>query len=241
MRSAASSTASVRARSDIVLSRVGRIGPLIWYMPLNANIAFRELGIVLFLACVGLKAGEHFFATVITPNGLVWLGAALCITMLPLLVVGVVARRVFQINFMSLTGLIAGSMTDPPALAFAGQADHLPARHAAGTIADIGQRMRVGEVLRVRVLGGEEKVDAARAWFEGRSDVASVTSDLSGELEVGFRGNDTGAAALLAANEVWQLGWPSEELAELSSEIGSDIPFFFFTGPPHFPRRCRRE
>ncbi len=104
----------------IVLSRVGRIGSLIWYMPLNANIAFRELGIVLFLACVGLRAGEQFFATVITLNGLLWLGAALCITMLPLLAVGVVARRVFALNFMSLTGLIAGSMTDPPALAFAG-------------------------------------------------------------------------------------------------------------------------
>jgi len=104
----------------IVLSRVGRIGSLIWYMPLNANIAFRELGIVLFLACVGLRAGERFFSTVITPDGLVWLLAALCITTLPLIAVGYVARRFFNLNFMSLAGLIAGSMTDPPALAFAG-------------------------------------------------------------------------------------------------------------------------
>jgi ABC-2 type transport system ATP-binding protein len=70
---------------------------------------------------------------------------------------------------------------------------------AAGTIADIGQRLRIGEVLRVRVLGGETKVDEARAWFEARDDVASATTDLSGEIEIGFRGDETGAAALLAA------------------------------------------
>jgi ABC-2 type transport system ATP-binding protein len=68
----------------------------------------------------------------------------------------------------------------------------------AGTIAEIGQRMRVGEVLRVRVLGGEAEAEAARAWFEGRSDVASATRDGSGEIEIGFRGNEVGAAALLA-------------------------------------------
>jgi len=70
---------------------------------------------------------------------------------------------------------------------------------AAGTISDIGQRLRVGEVLRIRVLGDEAQVEAARAWFEGRSDVASASRDGSGEIEIGFRGDDTGAAALLAA------------------------------------------
>jgi ABC-2 type transport system ATP-binding protein len=70
---------------------------------------------------------------------------------------------------------------------------------ASGTIADIGQRLRVGEVLRVRVLGDESQVETARAWFEGRSDVASASRDGSGEIEIGFRGNETGAAALLAA------------------------------------------
>ena len=68
----------------------------------------------------------------------------------------------------------------------------------AGTIAEIGQRMRVGEVLRVRVLGGEEEAEAARAWFEGRPNVASAMRDGSGEIEIGFRGNEAGAAALLA-------------------------------------------
>ena len=70
---------------------------------------------------------------------------------------------------------------------------------AAGTISDIGQRLRVGEVLRIRVLGDEAQVEAARAWFEGRSDVASANRDGSGEIEIGFRGDETGAAALLAA------------------------------------------
>ena len=70
---------------------------------------------------------------------------------------------------------------------------------AAGTIAEIGQRLRIGEVLRVRVLGGEEAAERARAWFEGHSDVASATIDQSGEIEIGFRGDESGAAALLAA------------------------------------------
>jgi len=70
---------------------------------------------------------------------------------------------------------------------------------AAGTIAEIGQRLRIGEVLRVRVLGGEDAAAAARAWFEARPDVASATIDASGEIEIGYRGDEAGAAALLAA------------------------------------------
>jgi ABC-2 type transport system ATP-binding protein len=69
---------------------------------------------------------------------------------------------------------------------------------AAGTISEIGQRLRVGEVLRVRVLGGEAEAEAARAWFEERPDVASATRDGAGEIEIGFRGDEAGAAALLA-------------------------------------------
>jgi ABC-type multidrug transport system ATPase subunit len=70
---------------------------------------------------------------------------------------------------------------------------------AAGTIADIGQRLRIGEVLRVRVLGDAEAVEAARTWFEGRPEVASAGLESAGEIEIGFRGDETGAAALLAA------------------------------------------
>lgn len=103
----------------IILSRIGRIGPMVWYMPANANLAFRELGIVLFLACVGLKAGEEFFSTVFTHEGLTWLLAGACITVLPILIVGLVARLLFKLNFTAISGMLAGSMTDPPALAFA--------------------------------------------------------------------------------------------------------------------------
>jgi putative transport protein len=103
----------------IILSRIGRIGPLVWYMPASANLAFRELGIVLFLACVGLKAGEKFFATVFTQQGLHWFVGGLAITVIPILIVGLVARMVFKLNFTVISGLLAGSMTDPPALAFA--------------------------------------------------------------------------------------------------------------------------
>jgi ABC-2 type transport system ATP-binding protein len=70
---------------------------------------------------------------------------------------------------------------------------------AAGTISEIGQRLRVGEVLRVRVLGGEDEAESARAWFEARPDVATANRDGSGEIEIGFRGDESGAAALLAA------------------------------------------
>ena len=103
----------------IILSRIGRIGPLVWHMPANANMAFRELGIVLFLACVGLKAGDKFFGTVFTPQGLHWLLAGFAITVIPILIIGLVARLVFKINFTVISGMLAGSMTDPPALAFA--------------------------------------------------------------------------------------------------------------------------
>ncbi len=103
----------------IVLSRIGRIGPLIYYMPLSANFMLREVGITLFLACVGLRAGDKFLATLMAGDGLYWIAAAGLITLLPLLVVGLAARWILQLNFTSLCGLLAGSMTDPPALAFA--------------------------------------------------------------------------------------------------------------------------
>lgn len=103
----------------IILSRIGRIGPLIYYMPLSANFMLREMGIVLFLSCVGLRAGDQFVATLVQGPGLYWMGCAALITLLPLLIVGLAARAFYKLNFMSLCGVLAGSMTDPPALAFA--------------------------------------------------------------------------------------------------------------------------
>jgi len=103
----------------LILGRIGRIGRQVWHMPTNTNLAFREFGIALFFASVGLGAGAKFFATVFSATGLNWLLAGVCVTILPLLLIGVFARAVLKLNFMDLSGLIAGSMTDPPALAFA--------------------------------------------------------------------------------------------------------------------------
>jgi putative transport protein len=103
----------------LLLGRIGHLGRLVWHMPLNANLAFREFGISLFLAAVGLAAGPRFFGTVFSTAGLTWLSVGLCVTVVPLLVVGLFARLVLRTNFTVLTGVLAGSVTDPPALAFA--------------------------------------------------------------------------------------------------------------------------
>jgi putative transport protein len=103
----------------LILGRVGRIGRQVWHMPANTNLAFREFGIALFFAAVGLGAGAKFFATVFSTTGFYWLLAGACVTILPIALIGALARAIWKVNFMDLSGLIAGSMTDPPALAFA--------------------------------------------------------------------------------------------------------------------------
>jgi putative transport protein len=103
----------------LILGRIGRIRRQVWHMPANTNLAFREFGIALFFAAVGLGAGAKFFATVFSSTGLNWLLAGVCVTVLPILLIGILARAVWKLNFMDLSGCIAGSMTDPPALAFA--------------------------------------------------------------------------------------------------------------------------
>jgi putative transport protein len=103
----------------ILLSHLGRLGPMVMHMPLNANRALRELGIILFLANVGLLSGEKFAATVFSTQGLQWVLLGILVTMLPLLVVGFIARKFHRVNFMTLCGMLSGGMTDPPALAFA--------------------------------------------------------------------------------------------------------------------------
>jgi len=102
----------------IIFSNLGRLGSIVFYMPPNANIAFRELGISLFLACVGLSSGKQFVDVLLHGDGLYWIVYAGIINLVPLLVVGIAARVVLQANYAALCGLLAGSMTDPPALAF---------------------------------------------------------------------------------------------------------------------------
>ncbi len=103
----------------LLLGRIGRIGRLVWHMPANTNLAFREFGIALFFAAVGLNAGAKFFETVFSTTGLAWLLAGIGVTVIPLVLAGIFARVVWKMNFIDLSGLLAGSMTDPPALAFA--------------------------------------------------------------------------------------------------------------------------
>ncbi|GAB3239288.1 putative transporter [Pseudaeromonas pectinilytica] len=103
----------------LILSRIGSIGPLYWFMPPSANLALRELGIVLFLAVVGLKAGGNFVETLVQGDGVLWMGFGVAITLIPLCLVAVLARWLAGMNYLTLCGLLAGSMTDPPALAFA--------------------------------------------------------------------------------------------------------------------------
>lgn len=103
----------------LILGRIGSIGKLYWFMPPSANLALRELGIVLFLAVVGLKSGGDFVATLTQGDGLSWIAYGIFITAIPLLTVGVLARMLAKMNYLTLCGMLAGSMTDPPALAFA--------------------------------------------------------------------------------------------------------------------------
>ncbi len=105
----------------ILLSRVANTGPLVWYLPANANHMLREIGITLFLAAVGLKSGEKFMEVLLAGDGLRWLLFGAVITALPLMAVGLLARAWKKLNYAELCGLLAGSMTDPPALAFAQQ------------------------------------------------------------------------------------------------------------------------
>lgn len=103
----------------LILARIGSIKKLYWFMPPSANLALREIGIVLFLAVVGWKAGGNFLNTLLSNDGLAWIGYGAIITFIPLIVTGLVARIYGKLNYLSLCGLLAGSMTDPPALAFA--------------------------------------------------------------------------------------------------------------------------
>jgi putative transport protein len=102
----------------ILLSKFGPKYKLVTYTTMSANLMLREIGIALFLACVGLGAGENFVETVVN-GGYVWVGYGAIITVVPLLIIGVIGRKACKLNYFTLMGLIAGSMTDPPALSFA--------------------------------------------------------------------------------------------------------------------------
>lgn len=106
---------------SILVGRFGYKVKLVTYTTMSANLMLREVGLALFLASVGIKAGGSFVHTVVEGDGLLYVGIGFLITMIPLLIMGIVARWRHKLNYYTLMGLIAGSNTDPPALAYANQ------------------------------------------------------------------------------------------------------------------------
>lgn len=106
---------------SILIGRFGHKVKLVTYTTMSANLMLREVGLVLFLASVGIKAGENFVQMVVEGDGMLYVGIGFLITVIPLLIIGMVARWRHKLNYYTLMGLIAGSNTDPPALAYANQ------------------------------------------------------------------------------------------------------------------------
>jgi len=103
----------------ILIARFGYKIRLITYTTQSANYMLREIGIALFLASVGIASGGQFVKTVVSSDGLLWIGCGFLITTIPLLIVGFIGRKFLKLNYFTLMGLLAGSTTDPPALAYA--------------------------------------------------------------------------------------------------------------------------
>ena len=103
----------------IIIGRYGYKIKLVTYTTTSANLMLREIGLVLFLASVGIKAGANFWNTVVDGDGLLYVGTGFLITVLPILIIGTVARKMFSFNYFTIMGMLAGACTDPPALGFA--------------------------------------------------------------------------------------------------------------------------
>ena len=103
----------------ILIGRYGYKIHLVTYTTTSANMMLREIGLVLFLASVGIKAGANFFETVVEGDGLLYVLTGFLITTIPILIVGPIARLKFKFNYFTIAGMIAGTYTDPPALAYA--------------------------------------------------------------------------------------------------------------------------
>lgn len=106
----------------VVAILFGYFGPkykLITYNTISANLMIREIGICIFLACVGLGCGKDFFSTIADANGLTWIGYGAVITLIPIIIGGLIGRFCFHLNFYTLLGVLAGANTNPPALHYA--------------------------------------------------------------------------------------------------------------------------
>ena len=102
----------------ILIGRYGYKIKLVTYTTTSANMMLREIGLVLFLASVGIKAGAGFYNTVVEGDGLLYVLAGFLITIIPILIVGPIARMKFKFNYFTIAGMVAGTYTDPPALAY---------------------------------------------------------------------------------------------------------------------------
>lgn len=103
----------------ILIGRFGYRMKLVTYTTTSANMMLREMGLVLFLASVGIKAGAGFWDTVVQGDGLKYVGCGFLITVIPILIIGTIARLKFKFNYFTIMGMLAGTYTDPPALAYA--------------------------------------------------------------------------------------------------------------------------
>nr|WP_320038069.1 putative transporter [uncultured Bacteroides sp.] len=98
---------------------IGTFGPrlhMVTYTTLSANLMLRGLGLAMYLACLGLDAGAHFFETVVRPEGVLWIGLGFAITFVPVIITGLIALKVMKVDFGSVSGMLCGSMANPMAL-----------------------------------------------------------------------------------------------------------------------------
>ena len=102
----------------ILIGRYGYKIKLVTYTTTSANMMLREIGLVLFLASVGIKAGAGFFETVMEGDGLLYVLTGFLITVIPILIIGPIARWKFKFNYFTIAGMLSGTYTDPPALAY---------------------------------------------------------------------------------------------------------------------------
>jgi len=105
----------------ILIGRYGHRIHLVTYTTTSANLMLREVGLVLFLASVGIKAGADFWETVVQGDGIKYVGTGFLITVIPILIIGIIARMKYKFNYFTIMGMLAGTCTDPPALAYANQ------------------------------------------------------------------------------------------------------------------------
>ena len=128
----------------ILISRFGYKLGLVTYTKASANMMLREVGIALFLASVGIKSGASFFETVTSGDGLIYMLGGLLITVIPVFIVALIARKRYNMNYFSIIGLVAGASTNPPALAFANsQTEHDAPAVAYSTVYPLTMFLRI--------------------------------------------------------------------------------------------------